>query len=67
MCIYCMFYCLLSVCIVSGAAWNEYNDSQYRSFASQLVSDITSPSTGAVYFVLFLVTTIHTNIYIRYT
>eukprot|EP01036_Dinobryon_divergens_P031537 gene31537-40951_t len=48
------YYPIAQVFIRSGAAWNEYNDSQYRSFASQLVSDITSPSTGAVYFVLFL-------------
>ena len=39
----------------SGAAWNEFNNYQYKTFPSQLMNYICSPSTGACYFFLFLV------------
>ena len=41
--------------IYSGASWNEFNNYQYQTFASQLLNSIASPSSGALYFFLFLV------------
>ena len=44
-----------AVLYCSGAAWNEFNNYQYQTFASQLMNSICSPSSGACYFFLFLV------------
>ena len=41
--------------VCSGATWNEFNNYQYQTFASQLMNSICSPSSGACYFFLFLV------------
>eukprot|EP01035_Chromulina_nebulosa_P035252 gene35252-47380_t len=38
----------------NGATWNEFNNYQYQTFASQLMNSICSPSSGACYFFLFL-------------
>eukprot|EP01036_Dinobryon_divergens_P022964 gene22964-31270_t len=48
------YYPIIQVFIRSGAAWNEFNNYQYETFASQLMNYICSPSTGACYFFLFL-------------
>ena len=56
MCIFLLLLALgLNNALYSGAAWNEFNNYQYETFASQLMNYICSPSTGACYFFLFLV------------
>ncbi len=49
------YYPLAQAILRSGAAWNEFDDYRYDSFASNMMAAVCSPSTGIAYFVIFLV------------
>ena len=49
------YYPLVQALCRSGAAWNEFDSYRYSTFPSAIMAGICSPSTGACYFVVFLV------------
>ncbi len=49
------YYPLVQALCRSGAAWNEFQGYQYSTFPSFIMASVCSPSTGACYFAVFLV------------
>jgi hypothetical protein len=49
------YYPFVQALCRSGAAWNEFDNYRYSTYPSALLANICSPSTGACYFVVFLV------------
>jgi hypothetical protein len=49
------YYPFVQAICRSGAAWNEFDNYRYSTYGSALLANICSPSTGACYFIVFLV------------
>eukprot|EP01038_Epipyxis_sp_PR26KG_P015672 gene15672-21198_t len=48
------YYPLVQAICRSGAAWNEFDFGNFSTYPSQISAGICSPSTGAGYFLIFL-------------
>ncbi|RYH05263.1 hypothetical protein EON65_45195 [archaeon] len=52
------FYAVAQIACRSGAAWNEWDNGRYSSFASEIAAAVCSPSLGICNFIIFVVSLI---------